>query len=103
MSYERMWDPEPPTMEEILEGQIKGSGGVIVRSASDMPEVEHWAIMFFGIFRTAPTTYVAYKSKDRWLDEVKRLAASRTTFTAFAARPVSAKVTVNVDVTVDGA
>jgi hypothetical protein len=34
MSYDRMWDPEPPTPAERAEAEIKASGGVIVRKSS---------------------------------------------------------------------
>ena len=82
MNYERMWDPEPPSGEDLLEGQIRGSGGVIVKTASEAPGVEHWVIVHYGIFRTVPVTYVAYLDKVRWLAEVKRLAAYHRSFTA---------------------
>lgn len=105
MSYERMWDPEPPTPAELLEAQIKTDGGVIVRSIDDMPSGSHWAILRYGIFRDAnaiPVTYVAYKDKTLWQAEVRRLAVAQQRFTAIHAVPASAKVTVSVDVEVDG-
>lgn len=101
MSYERMWDEEPPTPEERLEAQIKAAGGVIVRAITDVPPGEHWAIIRYGLFRHEKVVYVAYSSKELWLNEVKRIATTGEVVTAISARSASAKVTVSVDVSVD--
>lgn len=104
MSYERMWDPEPPTPAERLEAQIKSDGGTIVKSIDDMPSGSHWAIVRYGIFRDAnpiPVTYVAYADKGLWQAEVRKLAVEQARFTALHATPASTKVTVSVDVDID--
>lgn len=101
MSYERMWDPEPPSPEERLETEIVSGGGALAKPGYVAPASRHWAILRYGIFRQVPVTYVSYLDKNLWLAEVKRLAAAHATFTALEARPASAKVSVTVDVSVD--
>lgn len=100
MSYERMWDPEPPTADELFVGRIRAGGGLIARHPTDVPKTDHWAIIRHDLFHGIPLTYIVYQDRDQWLSEVKELAKHAANFTPIVAKVASTKVEVNVSVDV---
>lgn len=100
MSYGNMWEPDPPSPAEKLSEAIRAGGGSIVKKRCDVPSEAHWSIVCYEIFHATPVTLITYLKKDDWIDAVKKLAMANEHFSAFAAKPVTAKLEVVVDVDV---
>jgi len=102
-----MWDPEPPTQEELELEAISERNGVVIVSPGALLNKEHWAILVnyrkynsCNNAELSPLTYIAYYNLIDWQDSIKYYSLSGIEFVAFPVKPV--KVTTEVNIKIDG-